>query len=198
MDTTTPDDIACRLQRFATAVRETRTRVAERCSFGRYRAGAPYFEEYRLRPFMDAGGKDGPITPAHREEYLRIRADLSSLEKEGGRAFREELLADLSAYTEAYRTLLCYHELGLCSIEGILQDPLREEITVLLAELSGEFSVSDISALVTGLDETLCILKRSAGTGTAGVDPARGAAGTVPFWQPLCTSPRTQERTGPL
>jgi len=198
MDTTPPDDIACRLQRFATAVQETRTHAAERCSFGRYRAGAPYFEEYRLRPLMEAGGKDVRITPEDRKEYRRIRTDLTVLEKEGGRAFREELLADLSAYTEAYRTLLCCHELCLCSIGGILQDPLREEIAVLLAELSGEFPLNDISALVSGLDETLCILKRSAGTGTAGADPAGGAAGPVPPWQPLCSSPRTRERTGSL
>ncbi|HVP97253.1 hypothetical protein [Methanoregula sp.] len=198
MDTTTTDDITRRLHRFATAVQETRTHASERCTFGRYRAGAPYFEEYPLRSLMDPVREDARITPVHREEYRRALADLASLEKEGGRAYREELLADLSAYTEAYRTLICCHELGLCSPDSILQDPLREEIAVLLVELSGEFPLRDISALVASLDETLCILRRSPVTGSCGADPAVGAAQDVSLWQPRCSSSPSRERTRPL
>jgi hypothetical protein len=199
MDTVIPDDIALRLHRFATAVQETRIHAAERSSFGRYRAGAPYFEQYPLRQLMDSGEGNALFTPALRQEFGRISADLLVLEQEGGKAYRNELFRDLSHYTEAYRTMLCYHELGLCSAAGISHDPLREEIAVLLHVLEGECSTADISALVASLDDAFRSF--SVPTCMAVPDPYEEAAGggiPVPVWQRQCRSHLTGERTGPL
>jgi hypothetical protein len=200
MDPLTSDDLSCLLHCFATAVQETRTHATERSAFGRYRAGAPYFAQYRVRRLIPPEGKSALLTPGFHKEFGRISRELGALEQEGGREYREELFCDLSAYTEAYRTLLCYYELGLCSIDGILHDPLREEIAILLAELAGEFPLDDIHALVTGLDETFCILCQSSGTGTSLPDPAGSATGThpIPLREYPCSSPRPRERTGPL
>jgi len=174
MDTLATDNIASRLRRFATAVEETRTHAGERSAFGRYRAGAPYFALYPLRSLMFSGETVSRVFPQHREEFGRIIRELAALEEEGGRAYRGELFRDLSAYTEAYRTLLCYQELGLCSPAAIAQDPLREEIAILLAELAGEFPLDDIRALVASLDETFCILHGLGGAGAPRTDPTGG------------------------
>jgi len=201
MDTVTATDIATRLRCFATAVQETRTHAAERSAFGRYRAGGPYFSLYPLRSLLSYGDAAGGISPEHRAEFGRICRELAALEQEGGREFRGELLRDLSAYTEAYRTLLCYHELGLCSLAGIAHDPLRGEIAILLAELAGEFPLEDIRTLVTSLDETFCILRELGSEGIPRTEPdgeeAMGSASRR-HWESPCCSPGQRERTDPL
>lgn len=200
MDTVTPDDITCRLRHFATAVKETRTHAAERSAFGRYRAGAPYFALYPLRRLMASGETEARCSPEHHAEFGRISRDLAALEEESGSAYRKELFSDLFVYTEAYRTLFCYHELGMCSLAGIARDPLREEIAVLLAELEGEFPLEEIRALVAGLDETLCLLHRSSSSGIPRADPAGGAAGEAPspYGESIPAFHRPRERTGSL
>src|SRR5208337_2969229 len=135
MDTTTTDDITHRLGRYVTAVQETRDHASERSSFGRYRAGAPYFEQHSLRAALASYGGDTALTGALPDEYERINTELDALERDGGRVYREELFRDLSAYTEAYRTMLCYHELGMCDAGEIANHPLRGEIGILLVEL---------------------------------------------------------------
>lgn len=200
MDTVTTANIASRLRCFATAVQETRTHAAERSAFGKYRAGAPYFALYPLRSLLSSSGTAGRLSPEHHAEFGRISHELAALEQESGREFRSELFRDLSAYTEAYRTLLCYHEMGLCSLAGIARDPLREEIAILLAELAGEFPLDDIRALLTSLDETFCILRKLDSEGILRAEPATEAAGSVSrrYGECPCCSPRQQERTDPL
>lgn len=170
MDTVTSNDPACRLRCFATAVEETRTHAAERSAFGRYRAGAPYFALYPLRRMMNPGETGTGCSREEHAEFRRIARDLAALETEGGRAYRKELFADLSTYTETYRTLLCYHELGMYSLDRIARDPLREEIPILLAELEGEFPLEGIRALYAGLEETLCLLHKASRAKTPGAD----------------------------
>jgi hypothetical protein len=62
MDPFTHDDLSCLLPRFATAVQETRTHATERSAFGRYRAGSPYFAQYRLRRLIPPNGKSALLT----------------------------------------------------------------------------------------------------------------------------------------
>jgi hypothetical protein len=201
MDTTTTDDIARHLHRFATAVQETRANAPERSSFGRYRAGAPYFEQYPLRRLMDSSESSILFTPALQDEYRRISADLAALERERGRAYREELFRDLSAYTEAYRTMLCYLELGLCDAGEIAGHLLREEIGVLISELEGEFPLSDIGGLVTRLDEAFRSIREFSCSFPLAPEPSGKVAirdNTTPIWQCQCSSRAPGERTGPL
>ena len=75
MDTTTTDDIRHRLHRYDTAVQETRDHALERSSFGRYRAGAPYFEQYPLREILASFRGDAALTGSL-AEYDRITRDL--------------------------------------------------------------------------------------------------------------------------
>ncbi len=49
MDTTTADDISRLLNQYRTAIHEMRDHASERCSFGRFRAGAPYFARHALQ-----------------------------------------------------------------------------------------------------------------------------------------------------
>ena len=158
MDTTTADDISRLLNQYRTAIHEMRDHASERCSFGRFRAGAPYFARHALQ-LLSTHGDRALFTPAFEKEFERVNADFALLEHEGGRAYREELFCDLIAYTEAFRTILCYRELGMCDTDGI--DNVREEIAVLLDELEGEFCTDTIRALVSSLDETSLSLREA-------------------------------------
>ncbi len=200
MDATTADDIARLIDRYERAVRETRTFSAERHSFGRYRAGAPYFERSFLHQLVESCNGDELFTPALREKYERIQADFALLEREGGRAYREELFHDLSVYTEAYRTMICYHELGICDADEIADSSIREEIGILLDELDGEFPTSEITALIVRLDDELrsiqwssCTVRTASNTSE---EEAKDLSG--PAWQRQSCSRRSGERTGPM
>ncbi len=149
-----------RLHRYDAAVQETRDHAPERSSFGRYRAGAPYFEQYPLREVLASFLGDAALTGAL-AEYDRITRDLRSLERQGGRAYREELCRDLSAYVEAYRTLLCYHELGMCDEGGSADLSIRDEIAILLLELRRDFSLADIEQEVALLDDALRTIREA-------------------------------------
>lgn len=94
MDTTTIDDIGHRMQWYGTAVQEIRDHASERSSFGRYRAGAPYFEQYPLRSVLASFKGEAALTGAP-AEYERITHELKIVERMGGRACREELFRDL-------------------------------------------------------------------------------------------------------
>ena len=179
MDTTTTDDIPRLLDQYHTAIHEIRDHAAERCSFGRFRAGAPYFARYALLQRMGSSSESYPFTPSLREEFERINADLAVLEHEGGSAYREELFCDLIAYTEVYRSLLCYRELGMCNFDEIKNHPFREEITVLLKELEGEFCMDTIKTLICNFDETATSLCESPRTDA--VIPER--VGNIPVWE---------------
>ena len=128
----------------------------ERSSFGRYRAGAPYFAQYPLREVLASFKGDAALTGAL-AEYDRITRNLESLERREGQAYREELYHDLSMYTEAYRTLLCYHEMGMYGAGGLTDFRIREEIGILLLELQRDFSLTDI-------EQELPSLTRRSGT----------------------------------
>jgi hypothetical protein len=196
MDTTTPDDIRHRLHRYDKAVQETRDHALKRSSFGRYRAGAPYFEQYPLREVMASMRGDAALTGAL-AEYERITRELEAVEHAGGRAYREELFHDLSVYTEAYRTMLCYHELGMYGTGGITDLRIRDEIGILLQELQKDFSLTDIEQEIALLDEALRNIRTAERTGTPGQDTPKSANGpSDPLWQQYPHSLRQKERAG--
>ena len=196
MDTTTSDDILNLLHRYDAAVQETRDHAPERGSFGRYRAGAPYFEQYPLREVLASFLGDAALTGAL-AEYDRITRDLRSLERLGGRAYREELCRDLSAYVEAYRTLLCYHELGMCNDRGSADLSIRDEIAILLLELRRDFSLADIEQEVGLLDDALRTIREAGCPVLPAENPPDGATGTSdPLWQQYSRVHGNKEQIG--
>jgi hypothetical protein len=197
MDTTTTDDITHRLHRFAIAVQETHAHASECSTFGRFRAGAPYFEQYPLRRLLDSCEENALVTRALWDKYRRINADLTALEREGGRQFREDLFCDLSCYTDAYRAMLCWHELGCGDADGIAR--LREDLAILLLELEGEFRTSGIRALIASLDIAFRSLTGSFCTDPPGYGSTGKASGdypSMPAWQRQSCSRMFCKRTG--
>ncbi|MFZ0005840.1 MAG: hypothetical protein WCC86_00110 [Methanoregula sp.] len=194
MDTTTTEDISRLLDQYRTAIHETQDHAGERCSFGRFRAGAPYFARHALLRHMGSRGERYPFTPSLQREFESINADLAVLEDEGGWAYREELFCDLIAYTEAHRSLMCYRELGMCNFDKIKNQQFREEITVLLEELEGEFCIDTIMALICSLDETAKSLHESIRTDA--VLPE--GAGHIPVWEDRFCFNLAGKRTGLL
>jgi hypothetical protein len=180
-------------------VQETRAHASECSTFGRYRAGAPYFEKYPVLRLLDSYGENSPFTRALWDENRRIIADLAVLEHEGGRQYREDLFCDLTCYTDAYRAMLCYHELGCRDIDGIARLLLREEIAILLLELEGEFRTSDIRALIASLDEAFRTFTGSSFTESPVYgSPGKASAGDfpAPAWQRQSSPRVSRERTG--
>ncbi|MFA7694943.1 MAG: hypothetical protein WCX63_05370 [Methanoregula sp.] len=196
MDTTITDDIWHCLNRYGNTVQETRDHAAERSSFGRYRAGAPYFEQYPLRRVLASVQEDAVFTGAL-AEYKRITCEFQAVERAGGRKYREELFHDLFAYTEAYRTLLCYHELGMHGAEGIADLRIRDEIGVLLLELRKDFSLAEIEQEVTLLDDTIKNIREAERTVQPVQELPQGSTGmSDPRWQQYPSSPKKQEQAG--
>ena len=196
MDTTITDAIRYHLDRYDTAVQETRDHAPERCSFGRYRAGAPYFEQYPLRDVLASFGGNAAFKGSL-AEYDRITRDLESLEHQGGRTYREELFRDLSAYVEAYRTLLCYHELGMCGSGRSADLSIRDEIAILLLELRRDFSLSDIEQEVALLDDALRTIREAGHSVPPVENPPDGATVTSDaLWQKYPRAWRQKEQIG--
>jgi len=199
METPTIDDIWNRLHRYETAVHETRDHLSECSSFGRYRIGSPYFEQYPLRAALDTFKDDVRITGAL-AEYERITRELEFFESKGGKACRERLYCDLLAYTEAYRTMLCYHEFGMDYEGGITDSPIREEIGILLWELRKDFPTDDIEREISYLDtifRTIREVERTEYAVISGTDTPGGATGSSdPPWQQYPSSRRQKEQAG--
>lgn len=154
MDEMLIDNIRNRLERYGIAIRETRDHATELTSFGRYRAGAPYFAKYPLHGMLDFAVNDDPSLTLLNREYERITRELKHLEEVGGRAYREELYRDLIAYTEAYRTLLCFQDLCVYETGSVQLPTLRDEIGILILELRRDFSLTGIEREIAYLDET--------------------------------------------
>ncbi|MFA6364182.1 hypothetical protein [Methanoregula sp.] len=196
MDITTNDDIRHRLHRYDRAVQETRDHTFERSSFGRYRAGAPYFEQYPLREALTHFKGDVALTGTL-AEYKRITRELEAVERAGGRACREELFRDLCAYTEAYRTMLCYHEMGMDCPEEFTDLRIRDMIGILLLELKKDFSLAGIEQEVSLLDEArrnICEAERAVQPAQARSERSTGTSD--PSWQQYPFSRQQKERAG--
>ena len=174
-------------------MQETRDHTFERSSLGRYRAGAPYFEQYPLREVLDSFKSDAAFTGAL-AEYDRITRELETVERAGGRAYREELFRDLCAYTEAYRTILCYHEMGMDCPEDITDLRIRDMIGILFLELNKDFSLAGIEQEVALLDEAYRNIREA--KGAAQVLSERATGTSDPSWQQYPSSRQQKERAG--
>jgi hypothetical protein len=194
MDITPTDDIRHRLHRYDMAVQEICEHAQKRSSFGQYRAGAPYFEQYPLREVLTSFEGDTALTGAL-DEYERITRELETVEHAGGRAYREELFRDLCAYTEAYRTMLCYHEMGMDCPEEITDIRIRDMIGILLLELKKDFSLAGIEQEVALLDEA----HRNISEAERTVQPAQALSErstSDPSWQQYPSSRQQKEWAG--
>lgn len=168
------DDIRSRLIRYGVAVSETRSHARERSSFGRYRAGAPYFEQYSLR------AASGVALPEEfRKEYDLITREFAAPDLEGSRAYREELYRDLVSYIEVYRTAISFHGMGMGSITDLIPPLLRQEIGILLCELKKDFSLGDLEYEVGELDAALRAVDGEAQSGICGTTAAEGSTDVV-------------------
>lgn len=153
MDLHNCEDIRSRLDRYADAVRETREHAAERSSFGRYRAGAPYFEQYPLRAALaGVAHGNGKLLQEYWGTYERITQELESPSYAEDRAYREELYRDLVAYVDVYQSAVCCSGLGMGDHEEIAPAAIRDDIGILLLELKGEFPRDALEQEVSLLD----------------------------------------------
>jgi len=156
MDSLICDDIRSRLNRYAEAVKETREHAAERSSFGRYRAGAPYFEQYPLRASLACRpGDNGALLQEFWDTYERITRELETPACAKSRAYREELYRDLVAYVEVYRTAICCSGLGMGGPENLAPPTLRDDIGILLLELKREYPLESLEQEIAFLDSAL-------------------------------------------
>jgi len=170
------NDIRSRLHRYGTAVSETRSHAGERSSFGRYRAGAPYFAQYPLRAVLREAVAAGVTLPEDfQKEYDRITQELAAPDLEGSRAYREELYRDLVSYIEVYRTAISFHELGTGSLSDLAPPSLRQEIGILLCELKKDFSLGDLECEVGTLDAALRAVGGEVPFGICGTTAAKGS-----------------------
>lgn len=182
MDPEIYDDIRSRLRRYENAVREIKEHAGERSSFGRYRAGAPYFEQYSLRAALDAAnGCDPGFLRGARDRYDRITRELSGPPFGSSRAYREELSRDLRAYIELYRTTLCCNELGMGDLQESAYPSLREEIGVLIRELERDLPLADLVCELTSLDAAREALAEEDMAGIAAREDGGGTAAGCPY-----------------
>lgn len=174
------NDIRSRLHRYSTAVSETRSHAGERSSFGRYRAGAPYFEQYPLRAAFGEAVVAGVALPEEFcKEYDRITRELAAPDLGGSRAYREELYRDLVSYIEVYRTAISFNGMGMGSLSDLTPPSLRQEIGILLCELKKDFSLGDLECEVGMLDAALRAVCGEESSGLWGTTAAKGSPDAV-------------------
>ncbi|MDD1702232.1 MAG: hypothetical protein LUQ31_04550 [Methanoregula sp.] len=146
-----PDE---QLKRYACAVRETRDHAAELESFGKYQAWIPYKEKYVTKALLDRADLPPAVKDASIQEYERVTRELEILEYAQGRAYRDILFRDLSAYVSAYEAALCSAETKMCDLRSDADLFMRDKIGVLVRELGRNFPLTDIRQKIAYLDET--------------------------------------------
>jgi|GEM_PF-6340859 hypothetical protein len=174
------EDIRSCLHQYDTAVQEIREHPKERSTFGRYRAGAPYFGQYALRAAFEAYASSGKAVPEEvKEAYDRITRELEVPDLGGSRAYRDELYRDLVSYIEVYRTAICLSGMGMGRISDLAPRSLRQEIGILLCELREDYSLGDLEGEVRELDAALRACSDEPGAEGSGTLPAGEPAHAV-------------------
>lgn len=153
MDNDQINYIRHRLQRYEESIKETEEHFDTLESFGCYRACAPCYEKFGIPHLIDALQSDDGITGTFWQEYERITGKLNAFNTVKGRIYRDLLYTDLENYVAVYHSALCYAELNRITIESDHDHYNREAIRALIAELRGDYDITDIENLVMTLDE---------------------------------------------
>ena len=155
MDTTAPDYLRHRLQRYEGCIDRTRGRIGNLQAFGNLSASAPYSEQCALPVLLDSLTGMPAEAAALREEYARITRKLDVLVRESGSFYRESLMNDLTTLAHAYHAAACHA--SICNLpEDAATDACRRRlINLLLAELRSDHDVTGIDALLSVIDDNL-------------------------------------------
>ena len=170
-----------RLQRYEESIQETGEHFDQLDSFGCYRACAPCYEKFGIHLLIDALNPDTGITGTLWEEYDRITRKLDEFATLKGRIYRDLLYADLENYVAVYHSALCYAELNMITIESDHDHFHREAIRALIAELRGDYDITDIENFVMTLDELYLRMKKPVCTPSLKKSPIPGNTGTLPL-----------------
>ena len=155
MDTTAPDYLRRRLQRYEACIDRTRERLRNPQAFGNISASAPYSERCALPVLLDSLTGTPAEAAALREEYARITRKLEALARESGSFYRESLMNELTTFTYSYHAAACHA--GICNLQDdAATDACRRRlISLLLAELRADHDVAGIEALLSVIDDNI-------------------------------------------
>jgi hypothetical protein len=170
-----------RLQRYEESIQETEDHFDQLESFGCYRACAPCYEKFGIPLLIDALKSDKSITGTLWEEYDRITGKLDEFATLKDQIYRDLLYTDLGNYVAAYHSTLCYAELNMITIESDHDHFNREAIRALLAELRGDYDITDIEKLIMTLDELYLHMRKPVCTISQKKSPMQGNTGNLPL-----------------
>jgi hypothetical protein len=155
MDTQPAEYIRHRLLRFREAIEEIRVHYPDLSPFGRYYAGAPYYEKSGILLLLDGLTSD-PVTRENLcTEFRQVLMNLEALENELGDEYRAQLRQDLSKYTDAYAAAVCHEHLGSVRFEADHDLFRRDLISVLVHELERDHDLAELRHLISALDSEL-------------------------------------------
>ena len=155
MDTTAPDYLRRRLQRYEASIDRTRERLRNPAANGTFSASAPYSEQCALPALLDSLAGMPAEAAALNEEYARITRKLDVLARESGSFYREILMNDLTNLAHTYHATACHA--SICNLpDYAATDACRRRlINLLLAELRADHDVAGIEALLSVIDDNL-------------------------------------------
>ena len=152
MDTQPADYIRHRLVRFSDTIEAIRMHYGELSTFGRYYAGAPYYEKYGILVLLDGLKSDPGTREELCTEFRRNLQKLEALELELGEGYRAQLRQDLRCYTDIYAAAVCHEHLGSIRFEADHDLFRRDLIGILMDELEKDHDLADIRNLIHTLD----------------------------------------------
>jgi hypothetical protein len=152
MDFPSVDDIRHLLTRFEQSIDDTARDLARGSDSGTWCASAPYYEKCRILGRLKAcEGTDND--KAHLvQDYNRIVKRLDTMADNGGRNYRDLLLADLRNLVHMYYAETCYFHI-YCGYQDVDDDFRRDLIAELTRNLSSHYDLSALGALIAVVDE---------------------------------------------
>jgi len=155
MDTTAPDYLRHRLQRYEACIDRTRERIGNPQAFGNLAASAPYSEPCAIPVLLDSLTGMPAEAAALREEYARITKKLEVLARESGSFYRESLMNDLTDLANTYHATSCHASICNLPDDAATDACRRRLINLLLAELRPDHDVAGVEALLSVIDDNL-------------------------------------------
>jgi hypothetical protein len=172
MDPQPADYIRHRLVRFRDAIEETREHYRNLSAFGRYYAGAPYYEKSGILVLLDGLKSEPGIREELCAEFRQCLKKLEALEEERGDDYRAQLRCDLKLYTDTYAAAVCHAHLGSIRFESDHDLFRRDLIIVLVHELERDHDLTELKNLLRVLDGNLFVPQTPADQTGIGI-PAR-------------------------